>query len=145
MRDVKWTEDSWGVGYEDLIETMEFDEILVDCSDNDYQGETFTLVRKVGQYGVLNYGWGSCSGCDAAQAVTSGAEANTLRDDLYHGIRWFDTGEELFAWVDGDHDLQWYGHDSAFQAFLRELQSKRDELLVDEAAVEAAKESILRG
>lgn len=145
MRDVKWGEDSWGVSYEDLIETMEFEEILVDCTDNDYQGSTFMLVRKLGQYGVLNYGWGSCSGCDAAQAVSSAAEANELRDDLYHSIRWYDTGEELFEWVDGDHDLQWYGHDDAWPTFLRELNEKRDDLLVTPEDVEAAKASILGG
>lgn len=146
MRDVKWSEDSWGIGYEDLIETMEFEEILIDCSDDDYQGETYMLVSKLGQYGVFNYGWGSCSGCDAAQAVSSGTEANELRDDLYHSIRWFDTGAELYEWAEtADHDLQWYGHDSAFKTFLRELEAKKDDLLVTEADVEAAKASILGG
>lgn len=134
----------YGVNYSDLIESMGFEEILVDLSDQDYQGETFLLVRKVGQYGVMSYGWGSCSGCDAAQAVGSLSEATELRDSLYAGIRWFDTGIELFAWVDDEdaHDLQWYGHDSAFRRFLRELKESRDDYLVEPGDVEAAVISI---
>lgn len=133
----------WGVGYSELIAAMEFDRELIDVTDNDYQGDTYMLVRKVGQYGVLTFGWGSCSGCDSAEAVTSLEEANALRDEIYHDIRWFDTAEELYAWVDSDHQLQHYGHDRAFGRFIAELQERRADLMVTEAEIEAAKASIL--
>lgn len=110
--------DWWGTSYDALIEAMEFDEVLLDVSDDDYQGDSFVLVYKLGQWGFLQYGWGSCSGCDAAQAVSSQEEANKLRDDLYYGIKWFDNYQDWVLWIEsGDHKLNWYGHDETFEKF----------------------------
>lgn len=147
MKDVKFEGDYGGVDYNDLIETMEFSAIPVEESDNDYQGDTFMLVTKLDQIGVLTYGWGSCSGCDAAQAVSSQAEANQLRDDLYYGTRWFDTTADALAWVEdyNGQQLQWYGHSEAFKMFVqkaKEWLEANDHPSEDE--IKSAVESILK-
>lgn len=118
MKDVAYDPNGYGVSYQALIDTMEFDDVLVEESDDDYQGDTYMLVDKLGRYGFLLFGWGSCSGCDAAQAVSSQAEANELRNQLYSDVKWFDTAREMIAWFEGgDHKLKFYGHDDTFEKF----------------------------
>jgi hypothetical protein len=123
-------EHSWGTSYDALIETMGYD---------DYQGDTFLLVRKGERYGVLMYGWGSCSGCDAAQAVGSLKEANELRDQLYNGITWNDSLEDLTKWLAGDdEELQWYGHRDTYKKFVAKVEKHLTEHLVADDEVAAA-------
>lgn len=86
--------------YDDIVAT--FGEILVESSDDDYQGDSLYLIRREGEcknIGLLTFGWGSCSGCDALQAVSTPEDLDSLQADLERGIRWFydvdDVGEYL--------------------------------------------------
>lgn len=75
-------------GYNQLIDSFGY-EILVEESDDDYQGDTLLLFKHGDNFGYLNFGWGSCSGCDAYEAVQGDvAEEMALRDSLWEGIRW---------------------------------------------------------
>jgi hypothetical protein len=86
--------------YESLIESAGV-EILVNEDQHDYQGDSLLVVRRGSEYGYLCFGWGSCSGCDALQACDTYGELAELRQELYDGIRWFDTATELLDYVNG--------------------------------------------
>ena len=67
-----------------------FGDILLKVDDDDYQGDSRVLYKKDGLYGVLVFGWGSCSGCDALQGCQSVAELDELIADTRNLIRWAD-------------------------------------------------------
>lgn len=46
--------------YDDLVESFGYD-VLVAEEEGDYQGDTMYLLRRGAEYGVLVFGWGSCS------------------------------------------------------------------------------------
>ncbi len=86
----------YGYTYDDLITSMEV-EVLIEVSDDDYQGDTRALVKDGNRYGVLTFGWGSCSGCDALQAAWGYRDEDDpeairqiteLRDQMWGEIHW---------------------------------------------------------
>jgi len=90
-----WIEDR--PNYDDIVAT--FGEIKAEASDSDYQGDSLYLIEKDGKYGIVTFGWGSCSGCDALQAANSQQDINDLQDDLESGIKWFDYDEEALDYL----------------------------------------------
>jgi hypothetical protein len=76
--------------YRDLID---FGSIVLEASDSDYQGDTLMLLQYGTEYGVLLFGWGSCSGCDALQGCESFEEVAKLRNDLLSQVQWSDSLE----------------------------------------------------
>lgn len=110
MKDIETGEYNT-VTYDTLIDSMEI-ERLVEVSDDDYQGSTRVLVRDGDRFGMLEFGWGSCSGCDALQAVTykDGVHPGhyELRDELWQGIHWEPNADAMLTYLRGrDWDLQW--------------------------------------
>lgn len=80
--------------YEPIIEFF-CRNIIARHNDDDYQGDTLVLFRDdTGKYGYLEFGWGSCSGCDALQSCETLKEISDLMQSLYDGIKWFDTVQE---------------------------------------------------
>lgn len=88
---VNWDED-WPdlPGYDAIVKT--FGDIFAKAEDNDYQGDSLYLIKSE-QYGIVTFGWGSCSGCDALQAVDRQADLDRLQDDIERGITWYPTLE----------------------------------------------------
>lgn len=74
--------------YRAVVET--FGEVLAETEWGSYQGDSLYLVKDGDRFGVLTFGWGSCSGCDALRAVEDQADLDKVQDDLENGIRWFD-------------------------------------------------------
>lgn len=63
-----WVTEKYGTDYEELVgswghEVLSFDTI------GSYQGDHLVLLRDGDRYGIVVIGYGSCSGCDALQAV----------------------------------------------------------------------------
>jgi hypothetical protein len=107
--------------------------------DNDYQGDSRALVRDDHRYGLLFFGLGSCSGCDALQAAEGNpTELAILRDDLRRKIHWEDSAADLLSYIDGkDWSLDVRGDDEASRAF----RERARQILLDVVAgrrVEAA-------
>lgn len=74
--------------------------ILLEVSDDDYQGDTRLLLRDAeGRWGYLRFGWGSCSGCDSLQACDSLPELSDLRDELARGVHWEADPYALAYWL----------------------------------------------
>ena len=89
-----------------------FGEILLQVDDADYQGDSRVLYRfDDGTYGYLQFGWGSCSGCDALQACRNYDEVDELIADLYHSIKRFNDSQEALAFFlnhDWEGDYSWH-------------------------------------
>lgn len=111
-------------GYGQLVDSFEVD-VEFEEHDNDYQGDSYYLLRDGGRYGVLVFGWGSCSGCDALQSCDTLSEVTALRDSLWESVRWFDSRDDLRAWVSTyDFEGQWYFYSSYGEgrAFVQRLR-----------------------
>ena len=74
-------------GYEAILESFEY-EILLKKDYGSYQGDTLVLFKDNNKYGFLNFGWGSCSGCDALAACSDYEDLRKLRDGLHNDIVW---------------------------------------------------------
>lgn len=118
MRDVTDEHDfRFGASYDQLIESMEVEEVLR-VDEVDYQGSSWVIVKQGDRYGLLVYGWGLCSGCDAAAAARTKAAAEELRDDLWSGIVWRESAAELADYIETeDKDLKWYGNCREYPRF----------------------------
>jgi hypothetical protein len=106
-------------GYQPMLQ--EFGHILVQVDDQDYQGDSRIFYENNGQYGYLQFGWGSCSGCDALQGCHSVLELNELIEDLCQRILWFDSREDAIKFFE-THD--WggdYGHGEEQKEFVGEV------------------------
>jgi hypothetical protein len=118
--EVKDGERWWGTGdYEPLLKSFGY-EIVYQEDEPGYQGDSFVLFRNGDQWGHLNFGWGSCSGCDSLQACGSDLKKiESLRDELNDSIVW-DTRENLAIYFD-THD--WAGDyvwsSGTFQTYLK--------------------------
>lgn len=89
-----YEDDKWGWDdYQPMLNS--FGKILIQVDDDDYQGDSRLIYEKDGKYGYLQFGWGSCSGCDALQACDDLNDVQELMDSLNDRIKWFDSLDEL--------------------------------------------------
>lgn len=93
--------------YEDLVSNNGNYTILVEVSDNDYQGETrfFLHDPESGRFGFTTVGWGSCPYCDPLEGCVSDEEREELGESLRSAIRWFHTMGEAKAAV-AEYDFE---------------------------------------
>ncbi len=101
-----WDTDIYESDYQPIVDA--FGNIILQESDDDYQGSTWVLYQDNDKIGFLRFGWGSCSGCDALQACRSIEEIQELMDDLWQSIMWFETkAEALQFFVEHDWEGDW--------------------------------------
>ena len=113
-----------GITYSELLDGFEY-EIVVQVDDKDYQGDSRLLFKDGDRFGYLNFGWGSCSGCDALEGCSSFEEVEKLYQDLYESIRWFDNAKEcldFFEKHDWEGDYSWYADEQ--KQFINECKEK---------------------
>jgi hypothetical protein len=112
---------SYQYDYTPMIES--FGEVIIRVNVRDYQGDTWALLKRDCEYGYLQFGWGSCSGCDALQRCESVAEIAELYDRLAASIVWR-TKEETIKWFK-EHD--WEGdycyYEEEFKSFLDKVNA----------------------
>jgi len=113
--------------YQPLIESYGFD-ILLQVDDSDYQGDSRILYRDGNRYGLLIFGWGSCSGCDALQSCNSIQDVENLQKELFEKIKWFDPVGECL-WYFNTHD--WDGDYSTNDIETKEFVEKAKVLLME--------------
>ena len=110
--------------YETLIESFGV-EIVADFHDADYQGDSYYLLQNGNEYGILIFGWGSCSGCDALEGSYGSTEDLTaLRDELWESVVWRSRASMKDYVSAKDFKLEWYGHRSAGEEFIAELKHR---------------------
>ncbi len=71
--------------------------IILQVDDKDYQGDSRVLYRDGSKIGYLQFGWGSCSGCDALQGCDSYGDIDDLMNSLSNTIKWFDSPAEALS------------------------------------------------
>lgn len=100
----------------------EFGEILLQVDEDDYQGDSFLIYKKDNKYGLLIFGWGSCSGCDALQGCNNIDEVQELMNQLYNDIKWFDSLQELKNYISNNDimELKWCYRSYTFKEFIRQ-------------------------
>lgn len=113
MKTAKELYEEEGYFYQTDYQPMldEFGDILVQVDDEGYQGDSRVLYHDGKRFGWLQFGWGSCSGCDALQACNSVEEVQELMDELHNSIMWFDGPEEaikFFESHDWEGDYSWW-------------------------------------
>lgn len=71
----------WRGGYQPIIE--HFGRVLFQVEEDNYSGDSLVLLGDDGEgYGYLQFGWGSCSGCDSLQACATYQQIGELIEDL---------------------------------------------------------------
>lgn len=107
--------------YNELLDTFGLERVI-QVDDGDYQGDTRVLFRDGERYGYLNFGWGSCSGCDALQACSNHEEATKLRDGLFNSIVWKpDALAMLRYFVNRDWPLDYAWHVKETRDFIQKV------------------------
>lgn len=110
----------WGwTDYQPMLDA--FGNIVVQIDDHDYQGDSRVLYDEAGRIGILIFGWGSCSGCDALQACKSIEDVQQLCDELQDEIKWFDDKNQALQWVlthDWRGDYSWHRERNETQTFI---------------------------
>jgi len=97
--------------------------VVVQVTSNDYQGDTWAIVESGGRYGYVNFGWGSCSGCDALQACSSYEEVDELAQQIENDIHWENSAEDMLVWMaDRDWETKYCWHEDDFKRFLVEAK-----------------------
>ena len=92
--------------YSPMIE--DFGDVLFQVDDDDWQGDSYILygsMNKNSRFGFLNFGWGSCSVCDALKGCSTWEEVQELYEELRSQIKWFDSAEEAYKWFI-EHDWE---------------------------------------
>lgn len=118
--------------YQPMLDSFGY-EIVLQVDDSDYQGDSRVLFRRGDSVGYLNFGWGSCSGCDALQACGTLSEVDELRTQLHDSIRWFDSISDAAIWFN-THD--WEGEYGWHQEEQREFIEKAKSLLSEMTLVD---------
>jgi len=114
--------DSWFsvCGY-DLIIGL-FGNVAIEVSDDDWQGDTRILYAETGNgFGYLQFGWGSCSGCDALQACDNHAELAKLIQELEEGIKWMPRDEMLKFFKEHDWEGDYSCNESEQRNFVSQV------------------------
>lgn len=125
------TENEWNEwSYSDLIDAMQV-QIIHQVNQGAYEGETYVLIRDGDRYGLLIFGWGSCSGCDALEACVTIEEATDLLLKLWNDIHWESSSDDMLTYMSTkDWDLEWLGQEPAGRKFVTESIGKLRELTI---------------
>lgn len=124
MTKPSWITSNYGPSYEDIVDSWGFEVMSIDQTGS-YQGDYEVLLRDTdGKFGILVFGYGSCSGCDALEAASwschgdedDWSEVEALRDSLLEGIEWFVSDEDALAWLTTEADgNDWWRYDDEVQ------------------------------
>jgi len=110
--------------YQPMIDS--FGKVLIQVDDNDYQGDTRVLLEKANSIGLIIFGWGSCSGCDALQGCENMDDLQKLYDSMESSVKWFASAEQALCYFE-DHD--WEGDYSWHNKETRVFVSKSKDVL----------------
>lgn len=109
--------------YEALVESIGV-EICLQVDDHDYQGDSRMILTDGSRWGLLIFGWGSCSGCDGLQAVNNYEGLDSMRDELVNDIHWEATAAELLGYVENrDWALQYCWHQAETKQFIEDAKA----------------------
>lgn len=99
-----------------------------------YQGDHVAVLRDGDRWGWVVIGYGSCSGCDALEAIVPwdgpywNDEVQALSDSLRDAIHW-DSSEGLVAWLTDEYlqEGHWYWHEDGYKEFVQRIVAQLTE------------------
>ncbi|OYX03980.1 MAG: hypothetical protein B7Z15_17955 [Rhizobiales bacterium 32-66-8] len=94
--------------------------------DKDYQGDSRILFKDGDRWGVLIFGWGSCSGCDVLQACDSPAEVVKVIEDMVRDTKWFESTAAALDWFE---NRDWEGSYSWYQEETKRFVTEAKDIL----------------
>lgn len=106
--------------YTPMIE--DYGAVAIRMDDDDYSGDTRILYEQPdGRIGVLIFGWGSCSGCDALQGSNSISELADLIEETRKEVQWFNSKPEALKWFqERDWPGQYSWHEEETKRFVEQ-------------------------
>lgn len=110
--------------YDPLLQSFGH-EILLKIDDEDYQGDSRLILRdnESGAYGLLIFGWGSCTGCDALQGCRSLLELEELRESIHKSITWRPSCRDLLNYIEQkDWETEFMWHEAEGKRFVHEAK-----------------------
>ena len=96
--------------YEELVDSMEYD-VITKEDIGSYQGDYLYFLKDTDRYGLLVFGYGSCSGCDSLQDCGNEEDVTSLRNDIESNIKWFDSKKAVIKFITNTEDKpfkDWY-------------------------------------
>ena len=103
--------------YGDIINSFECESIFSEILGS-YQGDELHFLKdKDGRYGILVFGYGSCSYCDALEGCSSVQDVKDLQESLFGSIEW-GTKEETIERINGAEKRNaWTWHETGTKEF----------------------------
>ena len=105
----EWTAasvDGKYINYTDIIGS--FGTLIEEADGGNYHGDMVFVVENSGQFGFGEFGYGSCSHCDALEAAyDSDDEKASVRNDIGRTINWFDSIGQGVAYMKEVGDGRW--------------------------------------
>lgn len=105
----------YSISYDSVIDSYGFNKLHSEFLGS-YQGDALFLLhdKASSKYGLLVFGYGSCSGCDSLQGCSTTEEVVGLREQLFDQITWKSKGDllEYLNTHDWEGDwLNYYGNE----------------------------------
>lgn len=94
----------------------------VNAGTNDYQGDYLCFGEGQGKYYFVDFGYGSCSGCDALEACNSFQDLLEVREDIKRNIKEFESLDQFEKWFNNEGQTEWWNWDD-IKAFIKEMDS----------------------
>jgi hypothetical protein len=96
--------------------------IIIQVDDKDWQGDSRVIYKDGNKFGYLQFGWGSCSGCDALQACHSIEEVQELMESLNNRIKWFENSAKILDYFKThDWELEYCWHSEEQKEFIEKV------------------------
>ena len=98
--------------YQPILDS--FGKIILQIDDADWQGDSRVLYKRGEHIGYLQFGWGSCSGCDALQACATYDKVDAVIQHLSGAISWFSSAANaltFFTCHDWEGDYSWHAEE----------------------------------
>jgi len=121
--------------YTPIVES--FGKVIVRVDERNYQGDSYVYYHEGDKHGLLVFGWGSCSGCDALQGCSSVDEVEELIEGLRREIKWFDSASKLYNWINDKeyHKTQYHYHTGEWGEFVKLTNEALTKYIVEEKLV----------
>lgn len=124
-----WIPDDGHPDYEGIVESWGY-EITDAQAFGSYQGDILYLLKDGDRHGLVVIGYGSCSGCDALEAVAPRGNDDDwspiieLAAELKRDIHWEDTHKALMKWVNTNPENHWWAYDDDMVEWLNRHGAK---------------------
>ena len=124
--------------YDAIVDSWGYETLLFKCCGS-YQGDYVVLLRDGNRYGFTTIGYGSCSGCDALEALSpycygdwsehqagncecDWSKVQSFADGLREDIKWGSASYLLEELGDDKLETQWYFYDSDIKKAIQEIR-----------------------